>query len=260
MDFEERETRVNKLLRMGASTSGSAAGAGVGLALGGPIGALIGAASGPLITEVVGELTDYAARVLSVREQNKVGALAYIALANIKAKLDEGGILRDDDFFQENKPIPSSASVIFESALNKARNEHQDKKIKLYANMFANICFRNDISPASADALLNIASVITYRQFCYLEFVRSNEEVDVKDFRGNRHLNLELALFQSEEIQLHRNPLGIYGLLSGPRNEQFVDALSPEGDIFVDLAETYKIESTDIYNIAFLLSEARKKL
>ena len=94
MDFEENETIENKLLRMGAAITGSVAGAGVGLAVGGPIGALVGAVSSPIVTEVMGELSDYGARLLSVREQNKIGILAYIALSNIKTKLDKGCILR----------------------------------------------------------------------------------------------------------------------------------------------------------------------
>ncbi len=254
MNFDENESRVNKLLRLGAATTSSVASSGIGFALGGPFGAMFGAASGPIITEVLGELTDYSMRVLSAREEKKVGALAYTALSRIQAKLDDGCIWRDDNFFQKDTTNSSKASVIFELALNKAKNEHQDKKIQLYANMFANICFTKDISLESADALLSMASNITYRQFCYLEFVRSNEEVDVRELRGKQQHSLELELFQGEEIQLHRNPLGTYGLLYGPRNEQLVDALSTTGVTFVELAETNKIESIDITNISFLIS------
>lgn len=257
MTRQDDEEHLIEYLRVGKDAAGNIFGATVGYALGDITGAFFGAAVSPVFSQLISQLGDYSARQLSILEKQRTGVLGYLAINKIKSKIELGEQVRVDGFFDETSVGRSGAKIIFESALNKARNEHQAKKINFYANLVANLCFRDDISADAADILLFFASSLSYRQFCYLEFVRSNSEIDVHALRGVNHSDIELALFQREEIQLHRNPLGIYGLLSGPKKAQFIDALSPEGKIFVELTETKSIDKADLYHVNYLLAECR---
>lgn len=256
MNHQDDEKRLVEYLKVGRNAAGNIVGASIGYAVGDITGAMIGTGSSPVFSQVVSSLEDYASRYLSILEKQRTSALGYLALKKIRSNLEQGKTIRTDDFFDETVAGCSSAKIIFETALTKARNEHQNKKILFYANIVANLPFRDDISADAADLLLSFAASLSYRQFCYLEFIRANGEYDVLALRGAHHTNIELALLQREEIQLHRNPLGVYGLISGPQKAQFIDALSPEGKIFVELAETESIEKADIYSLAYLLAES----
>ena len=94
---------------MGIDIAGTATGGALGFITGGPGGAALGGASGIVITK---GLKEFVNRVLSTREQTRVSATAAFAIETIKSRLDYGGKLREDGFFEEKQGGKSDADEI----------------------------------------------------------------------------------------------------------------------------------------------------
>ena len=161
----EDDDKLERLIKAGGDIAGPATGSALGFLIGGPGGAAIGGAVGVAVSKVV---RDVANRVLSDREQTRVGATVTFALAQIKSRLDSGYKLRDDGFFETKDQERSGAEEIFEGVLLKAKNEHEEKKNRILGNIFANTAFTPDFSIGESNHLLRVAENITYRQMCTL--------------------------------------------------------------------------------------------
>ena len=174
----EQNDTANQLITTGAEIAGAAVGGALGFLAGGPIPAAGAEVIGVVIAKGATRLlTDYANRRLSRREQIRVGAAAAFALAAIRERLENGEKPREDGFFSEETKGRSSAEEIFEGVLQKSKNEHQEKKIKLLGNFFANVAFSPDVSVSEANHLLRIAESLTYRQMCLLAMLLAMPEM-----------------------------------------------------------------------------------
>lgn len=83
---------------------------------------------------VVGKTTkrviiEFASRLLSSREEARIGATISYAALKIQQRLDAGDIPRSDGFFSADETGRSNADEIFEGVLLKAKNEIQEKKL-----------------------------------------------------------------------------------------------------------------------------------
>lgn len=143
MPATEESSPVARLLSAGAELAGTGAGAAIGL-FGGPIGAVGGAVAGHLLGLVA---SDFATRMLSHREQVRVGAVIEFAASAIAAREVLGEVVRDDGFFDGDR---SSAQEVAEGVLIAAKNEHEENKIKYLGNLLASIaCSDLDVSTAN---------------------------------------------------------------------------------------------------------------
>jgi hypothetical protein len=87
-------------------------------------------------------LGDVANRVLSQREQIRVGASAVLALNKVNELKGKGHPIREDDkFFANNENYRSSAEESLEGVLQKCKAEHEEKKIPYLSNIFAQAVF-----------------------------------------------------------------------------------------------------------------------
>jgi hypothetical protein len=86
--------------------------------------------------------------------------------------------VRADEFFCEQPNERSSAEEIAEGVLLAAQREHEERKLKFYSNLLANIAFRNDIDRALANALVKQAERMSYRQLCLLALFGQTERSD----------------------------------------------------------------------------------
>ncbi len=69
--------------------------------IGGPPGALIGAATGPAMSHTLRRIgTEVSRRLLSPREENRLGTVFLLTAAETKARLDGGEQVRQDSFFE----------------------------------------------------------------------------------------------------------------------------------------------------------------
>ncbi len=196
---------------------GAATGGVLGFFMGGPVGAAAGGAAGVAISKTTSKvLTDVANRSLSHREEVRIGAAATFAVEKIQKKLDAGEQPRNDGFFEpQQNASRSDAEEIFEGVLSKSKNEHEEKKIKLLANIFANIAFASGLRAGEANHILQIAGNLTYRQMCILGLFQRKAEIqdinlkkdDYRGFQGS--LSYETISILQEIYQLYN-----FGLLA----------------------------------------------
>ena len=168
---------AQKLIKAGSDLAGAAVGGALGFLAGDTLTAAVGAMAGGVVTNV---LTDVSDRVLSAREKMRVGATAAIAIEHIRKRVDQGEKLRQDGFFEkksepESGKSSSQADEIFEGVLLKAKNDHEEKKIKHLGKLFANVAFDPWCSPAEANYLLRLAETMTYTQMVLLKIAHSPE-------------------------------------------------------------------------------------
>lgn len=133
------------------------------------------------IGAIIPILTDITNRVLSKREEIRVGATAAFALVRINSYLKAGHKPRQDGFFDNKDGARSDAQEIFEGVLLKAKNEHEEKKARILGNIFANVAFWPGFSVGEANHVLQITNNSTYRQLCAVAFIeKKGQLLDIK--------------------------------------------------------------------------------
>jgi hypothetical protein len=161
-----------ELLSRGAKIAGAGAAAG---ALAGPGGTVVGAAVGAAVGELcVGVLDDLAKRFLSPKEQQRVGAVASLAINTIRERRHWEQI-RDDGFFDHEGDTPSPAEELFEGVLLTAKQEHEQLKLPYLANFYASLVFDFGVKRSEANYLLGLAEALTYTQLCLLGLVSERQ-------------------------------------------------------------------------------------
>jgi hypothetical protein len=178
--------KINSLISKGSKITGAASGGAFGFLIGGPGGAAVGGTIWVVITEA---LSDVVNRLLSNSEKARIGAAASYAIAEIKSRLKCGQVPRNDGFFEDKKSGRSDADEIFEGVLLKAKNEHEEKKVRILGNIFANIAFSPEFSIGEANHLLQVAEGLTYRQMCILSLVHKKEGMPKVILRENSYVD-----------------------------------------------------------------------
>lgn len=163
---------IKDIIETGSEISGGIGGAIIGGLLAGPAGVVIGGASGPIITKVFKSIgTEIKERYLSPREGIRIGAAYTFAINKIKENESNGQSLRNDNFFKDiNDKRPASEEVL-EGIMLSSQREFEELKIKFLGNLYANICFRADVSKEHANQLIKTANILTFRQFCILQLM-----------------------------------------------------------------------------------------
>lgn len=205
--MDKNKEKAKNLISAGSEIIGDSAGAAIGFILGAAVGglggAVVGAGLGKLTSKTIEKvITDVSNRSLSKREEARVGATAALAISKIQEYLDSGQLPRNDDFFADQDNNRSDAEEIFEGVLLKAKNEHEEKKVKFYANIFATVSFAPAISVGEANHMLRVAEQLTYRQMCVLSLLAkinqfqqiSLRDEDYEDINGVSHETITLLL------------------------------------------------------------------
>ena len=166
--------RILRLLHAGLDISGSSAAGAVSVAMGllfaGPVGGAVGGAMGAALslawTKLGSEITE---RLLSSREQARVGYVFGQAAVEIRERIDRGESLRSDGFFSAQQTGRSDAAEVAESILLKSQREPEENKLPYMAHLLASIAFTPQVSPAMAHQITKAAEQLSYRQFCMLK-------------------------------------------------------------------------------------------
>jgi len=136
---------------------GKGSGALIGSAIGGPVGAAIGATSAELIIFGLDKIgADFAERVLSPREDERVGRLYLYARDKFLGNIKAGKRPRDDELMKQPLAIsPACIEIpiverppyeeIFEGFLLSVQREHEEKKLPFIANFLGNVFFDSNI-------------------------------------------------------------------------------------------------------------------
>lgn len=107
-------------------------------------------------------------RWLGPREEQRIGAALIFAGEKVRENREKGWEVRDDGFFQRESTDRAAAEEVFERVLLVAQREPQEKKLRFYGNLVANIAFYTSISREHANLLIKTAADLTYRQLCLL--------------------------------------------------------------------------------------------
>ncbi len=190
-------SKTKKILEIGAEIIGAASGGAIGL-IGGPAGAIGGSVAGVAVAK---GLIEFADRFLSHRQQVRVGAAAGLTIVGIQDRLENGQLLRQDNFFDADDINRSKAEELFEGILLKCKNEYEEKKIKYVTRIYENVAFDTTIKPELANQVLNTAQQLSYRQLVLLALVGQNldnkfhlRETDYRDDTLNFTSDLQFLL------------------------------------------------------------------
>lgn len=172
------DARFKRILEAGADIVGGTSGVAAGLVLAGPPGAFAGAAAGPAVASV---MKDVIHRVLSRREEKRVGGVFLAASAAYQELLAEGETLRSDGFFDSGAGNRSSAEEVFEGVLLAAKVEHQERKIPHMGYLMANIAFEASLDAGLANWAIASAEDLTWTQFVLLSTVGRKKQFLLPD-------------------------------------------------------------------------------
>lgn len=161
---------IRAFIERGSEFTGQLAGAAIGGLVGGFEGLLVGAGAGVAWQQSYKSVAlEVKKRILGDREEIRMAAGFTFALTRIQEKLSNGESLRNDDFFESNSENRSAANEILEGVLIASQREYEEKKVKFYGYMLANISFDNSITRPYANYLIRTCESLTYRQLCLLE-------------------------------------------------------------------------------------------
>ena len=182
--YATRDDRLRLLIGRGAELAGGATGPGVGVVLGsllsGPSGVATGGTIGGAVTMAVKAVGhDLSSRLLSPREQVRVGGVYALATAEIVARSQKGEEVRDDGFFSAGDGGRSAAEEVWESVLMKSQREPEENKLPYMAHLLANLAFDKKISAAMAHQMTKAAESMTYRQLCILQLSTTKEKFNL---------------------------------------------------------------------------------
>jgi hypothetical protein len=207
---KNENTITKKLIEVGADIAGSASSAAIGFLVAGPPGAFAGAVSGPAITHTIKHVaSEIKSRFLSKREEKRIGATLAYAITKIEENLKKGKKVRDDGFFESKTTERPPSQEIYEGTLIAAQKEHEEKKIKYYGNLLANLGFEKSFDKAQANLLLKIGQELTYRQLCILSLIPQKERFTLRqlDYRGQDVSDGKLIVLLQEIYDLYNQGL-----------------------------------------------------
>ena len=152
------------------------AGAGMGSSLSILVGdPLAGAMAGQAFAEIASEL---ARRVLSPREEQRVGTVLVLAAGGVIANQTLGMSLRTDGFFDGAR---SDASEIIEGVLLAAKGEHEEKKLPYMANLLARMPFLEGMNVYALNQLIAKAETLSWLEMQLLAIVARPEDLPLPD-------------------------------------------------------------------------------
>ena len=186
----------------GSSVVGSA----MGLLLGGPEGAFAGGVTGTGVTIAVRHIGhEMSARLLSPREQQRVGMVFTLAAAEIVDRIGSGEQIREDGFFSGETPGRSDGEEVWESVLLKSQREPEEKKLPYMAYLLANLAFDADFGVHLAHQITKTAEQLSYRQLCILKLsvVKERYRLRTASYIGQEEFEKELLQLLYEYMDLY---------------------------------------------------------
>ncbi len=262
-DNAPETSAARRLVNAGSDLAGSGTAAALGMLVGGPIGAFAGAAAGPLLTHTLKEL---ATRVLSRREQVRVGATFAFAASAIRGRLEAGETLRDDGFFDaSNVSGRPTAEEVFEAVLLTAQREPEERKVEYLGYLLGNVSFEPVVDRSLASWAISIAQELSWTQFILLSTIgRAPDDFVLPDIEignsgldwsswGVAHQLADLGWAKRELIGGRTEKterMGLPRINTRLRNQRLQDG----GSLLFSLMELNKIPSDDVAPIIATLA------
>lgn len=206
-----------------------------------------------------------AERMLSPRENLRVGSALILAAKGIRKRLENNEFPREDGFFDRNHTERSSADEVLENVVLKVQREPEEKKIPYISRVYENSVFEQEVSADLGHKIIKSAEQLTYQQLCVLSMVgrRENTEEFLRDFQVDFSLELSKLLHDCFELVTNGYIQGGLSLtFSGqlPRYETlnpYTMHLENIGIATFNLMNLHDIPDDDIMPIAKLLDWER---
>jgi len=251
---------ASRVLGAGADVTGSVAGAIAGLLLAGPPGAVGGAVAGPLLASVLREITH---RILSHREDARVGGAFRAAAAGLQERLDQGDEVRDDGFFASRPDRRSDAEEIIEGVLLAAQRGHEERKVEFLGYMLANLCFESEVDANLANWTIKTAQELTWAQLVLLSAIGRSDRPTLPaveigtnaDGWGSWGIHAQLAdlgYARREMIQAKADETPRLGLKM-PNTRLGEQELSTAGTLLFQLMWLERIPQADVMDVLGVL-------
>lgn len=207
---------------------------------------------------------EFAERMLSPRENLRVGSALILAAEGIRKRLENENP-REDGFFDKNHTGRSDADEVLENIVLKIQREPEEKKIPYIAKIYENSVFEQEISADLSHKIIKSAEQLTYQHLCILSMVgrREKNEDALRDWQLNPQLDhpLELSKLLHDCFELVTNGYiqGGLTLTFGGRLPQY-ETLNPHtmdleniGIVIFSYMNLFDIPDDDIAPIAKLL-------
>jgi hypothetical protein len=207
---QEGQSGIRRLINTGAEIAGGAVGGALGFLAGGPVGAALlgagGAAAAAALKHIGQEASE---RLLSPREQVRVGGVLAIAAAEISHRVEQGESVRTDGFFDQKVGARPDAEEVAESVLLKSQREAEEKKISYMAHLLSGVAFDPQIGPHLAHQIVKAAEQLTYRQLCILKLAVVKEGLSLRssDYRSQDTFTRDLYQVLYECLDLYHRGL-----------------------------------------------------
>ena len=262
-DDAQKNERLLRFIQPGIDTFGGGAenaiGALVGLALGGPPGAIAGAAGGALAGLALRRLGhEVSARLLTPREQARVGYVFALAAQEITERLKGGEEARTDGFFGESDADRSDAEEVWESVLLKSQREPEERKLPYMAHLMANVAFDSEIGAHMAHQITKAAEAFTYRQLCIMKLSVVKEQFALRptDYRGHGTFTKEIyqVLYECHDL-FSRGYISFGGAVGfGPTDVKPGNMrLQGMGSDIYKLMQLWELPTSDVEEVALQL-------
>ena len=205
---------INKVAELAGGATGSAVGTVIGSLLAGPVGAAAGGAIGSATTMVFRKIgCDLSSRMLSPREQERVGGVYVLAAAEIVERCQNGEKVREDGFFGTRDLVRTDAEEVWESMLLKSQKEPEERKLPYMAHLLANLAFDTEINAAMAHQMTKMAESMTYRQLCILQLsaIKERYKLRQRSYEGQESFSKDLYQILYEYYDLSNRGLINFG-------------------------------------------------
>ena len=172
---------ITEIVETGSDITGSVGGALIGGLIAGPIGIIIGGASGPLLTKTLKIIgNNIKQKVLTNREEVKIGAAYYYAIEQFNKNIEAGGQtispIINLDFFGRN-----ASEEVLEGVILTAQKTYEERKIKYIGKLYANLFFTGASDLALSNFMISLSNDLTYRQYIIINIITNKALLSIED-------------------------------------------------------------------------------
>jgi hypothetical protein len=166
MTDDAADGKLRRALDLGVDLLGAAAGGMFGAGAGADLGlSAIASMAGTSIASIGHDVVE---RVLSPRQEARVGAVIFQAAAALAAKEVMGGKIRDDGFWEGDH---SAGTEFAEGVILAAMDSFEERKILYLGNVLANVAIQPNIDPATANRAIRMSREISWIEMCLIGIV-----------------------------------------------------------------------------------------
>ena len=144
---------------------------------------------------------EFAERMLSPRENLRVGSALILAAEGIRKRLESGESVRADGFFDKTATNYSNMDEAVESTLKKVMGTTEEPKIKFMANLIESVYFDSDLDMHTYRHILKHLEELTYRQLCIVKLFMNADQIDLDNF-GNPNITQNLSSILTDCLEV----------------------------------------------------------